>query len=113
MTMRLPGGVRSLTIVSCAPAPPGRIAGYNRCMATIAALANDRPSVTLWVRGVFRLPDGRGITRTVRWDGEIAADDDERKAVLAYELIETLEHGGHTFREGHAMLVELLGVATG
>ncbi len=65
------------------------------------------------MRGVFRLPDGRCITRTVRRDGDVAADDEERKAVLAYELIETLEHGGHDFREGHAMLVESLGVATG
>ncbi len=82
-------------------------------MQNIARLGNDRPSSTLWVRGVFRLESGREITRTVRWDGEVAADDEERKAVLAYELIETLEHGGHDFREGHVMLVELLGVATG
>ncbi|MDQ6832444.1 MAG: hypothetical protein M3008_03505 [Chloroflexota bacterium] len=82
-------------------------------MQTIARLGNDRPSSTLWVRGVFRLESGREITRTVRWDGAIDPDDEERKAVLAYELIETLEHGGHDFREGHAMPVELLGVATG
>ncbi len=82
-------------------------------MQNIAHLGNDRPVTTLWVRGIFALADGRRITRTVRWDGEIAADDDERKAVVAYELIETLEHAGHDFREGHAVMVELLGVATG
>ncbi|MEP6871826.1 MAG: hypothetical protein ABI939_08260 [Anaerolineaceae bacterium] len=82
-------------------------------MQTVARLANDHPATTLWVRGIFALADGRRITRTVRWDGEVAADDEERKAVLAYELIETLEHGGHDVREGHAVLVELLGVATG
>ncbi len=82
-------------------------------MQTVAHLGNDRPATTLWVRGIFALADGRRITRTVRWDGAIDPDDEERKAVLAYELIETLEHGGHDFREGHAMLVELLGVATG
>ncbi|MCA1667799.1 MAG: hypothetical protein LC793_10505 [Thermomicrobia bacterium] len=43
----------------------------------------------------------------------IAADDDERKAVLAYELIEELKHAGHDFPEGNAVLVEVLGVATG
>ncbi len=82
-------------------------------MRNIVHLGNDRPSTTLWVRGIFALMDGRRITRSVRWDGDLAPDDEERKAVLAYELIETLEHGGYDFREGHAMLVELLGVATG
>ncbi len=82
-------------------------------MQTIAHLGNDRPAATLWVRGIFALADGRRITRTVRWDGAITPDDEEGKAVVAYELIETLEQGGHTFREGHGVLVELLGVATG
>ncbi len=82
-------------------------------MQNIAHLGNDRPATTLWVRSIFALADGRRITRTVRWDGAIAPDDEEGKAVLAYELIETLEQGGHDFREGHAVLVELLGVATG
>jgi len=82
-------------------------------MIRIADLSNDQPSVTLWVRGVFRLGTGRLITRTVRAAAAMAADDEERKAVLAYELIEELEHAGHDFPEGRAVLVELLGVATG
>lgn len=82
-------------------------------MAWIADLANDRPSVTLWVRGVFVLPDGKRLTRTVRSDVAIAPDDGERKAVLAYEMIEELQHAGHDFPEGRAVLVELLGVASG
>ncbi len=82
-------------------------------MMRIADLSNDHPSVTLWVRGVFRLADGRRLTRTVRAAAAIAADNEERKAVLAYELVEELEHAGHHFPEGHAVLVELLGVATG
>jgi hypothetical protein len=82
-------------------------------MTRIADLSNDQPSVTLWVRGVFRLDTGRMITRTVRAAAAITADDEERKAVLAYELIEELEHAGHDFPEGRAVLVELLGVATG
>jgi len=49
----------------------------------------------------------------VRAAATIAADDEERKAMLAYELVEELEHAGHHFPEGHAVLVELLGVATG
>ncbi len=81
-------------------------------MRTIAHLGNDRPTTTLWVRGIFALADGRRITRTVRWDGAIAPDD-EGKAAVAHELIETLEQGGHDFREGHGVMVELLGVATG
>ncbi len=79
----------------------------------IADLSNDHPSVTLWVRGVFVLPAGKRLTRTVRSDVAIAADDEERKAVLAYEMIEELQHAGHDFPEGRALLVELLGVATG
>ncbi len=82
-------------------------------MQNIDYLGNDRPAATLWVRGIFALADGRRITRTVRWDGAITPNDEEGKAVAAYELIETLEHGGHTFREGHGVMVELLGVATG
>ncbi len=83
-------------------------------MTWITDLANDdRPSVSLWIRGVFLFADGRRITRTVRAAAVIAADDEERKAVLAYELVEELEHAGHAFPEGHALLVELLGVATG
>ncbi len=82
-------------------------------MMRIADLSNDHPSVTLWVRGIFRLADGRLMTRTVRAAAAIAADDAERKAVLAYELVEELQHAGHNFPEGHAVLVELLGVATG
>ena len=81
-------------------------------MAWIAELSNDHPAVALWVRGIFRLPNGRLMTRTVR-AAAIAADDEERKAVLAYELIEELQHAGHDVPEGHALLVELLGVATG
>ncbi len=61
-----------------------------------------RPTVTLSVRGVFRLANGRMLTRTVRAAATIAADDEERKAMLAYELIEELEHAGHDFPEGHA-----------
>lgn len=82
-------------------------------MPRIADLSNDQPSVTLWVRGVFLLTNGRRVTRTVRSEISIAADDEERKAVLAYELIEELEHAGHDFTEGHGALVELLGIATG
>ena len=82
-------------------------------MQTIAHHGNDQPTTTLWVRGVFALADGRRITRTVRWDGALAPDDDEGKAVVAYQLIETLEQGGHTFPEGHGVMVALLGVATG
>ncbi len=82
-------------------------------MARIADLSNDHPSTALWVRGVFRLPSGRMMTRTVRAAAAIAADDEERKAVLAYDLIEELTHAGHDFPEGRALLVELLGVATG
>jgi hypothetical protein len=82
-------------------------------MARIADLSNDNPTVTLWVRGVFVLPDGKRLTRTVRSDVRLAVNDEERTAVLAYELIEKLEHAGHDFPEGRAVLVELLGVATG
>ncbi len=87
-------------------------------MIGIANLSNDHPSVSLWVRGVFRLANGRLMTRTVRAAAMIAADDEERKAGLAYELTEELEHAGHDFPEGHAMLVGcplggMLGVATG
>lgn len=82
-------------------------------MPSIADLANDQPTARLWIRGTFLLADGRRITRTVRSHVAIAADDDERKAVLAYELIEELEHAGHGFPEGRGLLVELLGVASG
>ncbi len=82
-------------------------------MVRIADLSNDRPSVHLWVRGVFLLDDGHRITRTVRSEVEIASDDQERKAILTYELIEELGHAGHAFPEGRGVLVELLGVATG
>ncbi|MCA1693921.1 MAG: hypothetical protein LC749_03860 [Actinobacteria bacterium] len=80
-------------------------------MMRIADLSDDHPSVTLWMRGVFRLADGRRITRTVCAAATIAADDEERKAVLAYKLVEEIEHAGHHFPEGHAVLVELLGTA--
>ncbi len=58
------------------------------------------------------------MTRTVRAAATIAVDDEERKAVLAYELVEEFEHAGHDFPEGHAVLVGcpsggMLGVATG
>jgi len=87
-------------------------------MARIAELSNDHPSVALWVRGIFRLPNGCLMTRTVRAAVAIAPADEERKAVLAYELIEELQHAGHDFPEGHALLVgcplgSMLGVATG
>ncbi len=39
-------------------------------MLRIADLSNDHPCVTLGVRGVFRLADGRRLTRTVRGSNE-------------------------------------------
>ncbi len=63
-------------------------------------------------RAVFVLPDGKRLTRTVRSDVLLEANDEERKAVLAYEMIEEFENVGHDFPEGRALLVELLGART-
>lgn len=67
------------------------------------------PSFRLIVRGIFRLPDGHQITRTVVRDIDGDPAGDERLAIAYQELLEELRATGHAFREGRATLVELLG----
>jgi hypothetical protein len=82
---------------------------------TDAAMSQPRPFYTVprdakvWIRGVFQLPNGRQITRTVRRDFIIQPGDDERPAIMFNDLWEELRTAGHNFAEGHGTLVEILG----
>ena len=68
------------------------------------------PSFKLIVRGIFRFPNGRALTRTVT--REILGDptDEERTAIAYQELLEELNTVGYSFREGKGIFVGLLGV---
>lgn len=72
-------------------------------------------SVNIWARGVYELPGGRWITRTVRQQVILDPEDatQERIAIALLELVDKLRAAGHDFPEGHGVLVELLGTAHG
>jgi hypothetical protein len=63
----------------------------------------------VWIRGVFQLPNGCQITRTVRCDFTIQPGDDERPDIVFHDLWEELRTVGHVFPEGHGALVAILG----
>jgi hypothetical protein len=67
------------------------------------------PEACVWIRGVFQLPSGRQITRTVHRDFILRPGDDERPAIALNALWEELRTVGHDFSEGHGTLVEILG----
>jgi hypothetical protein len=72
----------------------------------------DEQTVRVWVRAVWRLRDGREITRTVKREIEGDPDDGERRAIVLREFVEELQATGCTFREGRGALVQVLGTIT-
>lgn len=73
---------------------------------------DDTPRIRVWIRAVWRLPDGREITRTVKRDVAGDPKDDEHRAILFHELLEELRAVGCDFPEGHGALIEILGTMT-
>lgn len=76
----------------------------------------DEPrTVSIWLRGVFQLTNGRQITRTVRRQVRVEPDDraEECIAIALTELVDELRATGQDFAEGHSTLVQILGTAHG
>lgn len=71
------------------------------------------PSVRVWVRDIWLLPDGRQITRTVSREIACEPGDEERVLIALDALMEELRAEGHMFPQGLARLVEVLGTAHG
>lgn len=68
--------------------------------------------MTLIVRGIFRFPDGRELTRTVTRTVTGDSKDEERVAIVYQEFLEEL-HSGYPFREGLGTLIAIIGAARG
>ncbi len=66
----------------------------------------------LIVCGVFRFPDGRTLTRTGTRRVTGNSSDVECTAIVYQELREELHDACYSFREGHGVLIELLGAST-
>ncbi len=75
-------------------------------------MSDEPPAVPFWVRGVFRLDDGREITRTIR-SGVVAVPGALSVEHAMGRLVAVLRDAGHDFPEGHGVLAELFGTIRG
>jgi hypothetical protein len=75
----------------------------------------DHPPSTfrVWVRGIWQLPGGRRITRTVSREIVCEPGDEERILIAFDALVEELRAEGHLVPQGRGQLVEVLGTAHG
>jgi hypothetical protein len=72
----------------------------------------DEGTARVWVRGRWRLPNGREITRTAKREVQTAPDDMEHRLVVLHDFLEELLATGLDLPEGHGEIVEILGTMT-
>lgn len=73
----------------------------------------DSPTIPIWLRARWQLPDGSIVVRTVRRDVPGDSGDEASVASAVERAVMAVETDGAVFREGQATLVELIATETG